>query len=208
MNSNLVEEKALEYVAKKIAKNNGDARAAIDVFSKALIVCKKSLSDEELACKKVDTPVLKLVHVLQALRNSGFKSHVEIIKGLPQKVQTVLCVASALHQVSNAWKDIRLSDLKQYCIEATNRGIIDEEMQSESFLSMVEQLEDAGLFCTGGVDEFTSRDQYCDYMEKTIRVGAQLEDVECAIEKSLLQNPIYQNIVDNVRKKSIDKNFS
>lgn len=207
-NSNLVEEKALEYATKKIAKNNGDARAVIDLFNKALLECKRSLSVEELDRMKVDTPVLKVVHVIKALRNIGIGSHVEIIQSLPQKVQTVLCVASALHQVSNGWKDISLSDLKRYCIEATNRGIIDDEMQSESFKGMVEQLEDAGLFCTGGVDEFTSRDQDCEFMDKSIRLGVQLEDVECAIEKSLLQNPIYQNIVGNIRKKGIDQNFS
>ena len=203
-----MEEKALEYATKKIAKNNGDARAVIDLFNKALLECKRSLSVEELDRMKVDTPVLKVVHVIKALRNIGIGSHVEIIQSLPQKVQTVLCVASALHQVSNGWKDISLSDLKRYCIEATNRGIIDDEMQSESFKGMVEQLEDAGLFCTGGVDEFTSRDQDCEFMDKSIRLGVQLEDVECAIEKSLLQNPIYQNIVGNIRKKGIDQNFS
>lgn len=208
VNGNLVEEKALEYVTKKIAKNNGDARVVIDTFSKAFVVCKESLSSEELACTKVDTPVLKVAHILKVLPTVGIGSHVEIIKGLPQKVQTVLCVASALHQISDSWRDIPLSDLKTYCMEATDRGLIDEEMQSESFQDMVGQLEDAGLICTGGMDEITSGDQYYDFMDKSIRVGAQLEDVECAIEKSLLQNPIYQKIVDNVKRKGIAQNFS
>ena len=104
---------ALDYAAAKIASYNGDARTMIGIISKALELCKKSLSVEELA-STVDKPVVKVMNMVKVLNTVGISSHVEIIKSLPSKVQTVLCVASALNQVNNTWKEICLYDLKKY----------------------------------------------------------------------------------------------
>ena len=189
---------ALDYAAAKIASYNGDARTMIGIISKALELCKKSLSVEELA-STVDKPVVKVMNMVKVLNTVGISSHVEIIKSLPSKVQTVLCVASALNQVNDTWKEICLHDLKKLCMRATKNGIIDEDMQSESFQGMVEQLEDAGLFASGELDGYYTT-SYDNFMDRTIRVGAQLEDVKAAVNKSLLQISMYQEIFDRVRR--------
>lgn len=204
-NKVLIEEKAIEYATKKISKSNGDARAVLDLFSKALQKCKMGLSQEMMNSTNVEEPVLKMVHVLQALRNAGVNlSIVDLIKSLPQKVKTLLCVASAINQVSDSWKDIPLAKLKSYCHRAVQHGLMDD-LSLESFTGMVQRLEDDGLFCTGQVDEFAFSSHYdVDFMERTIRVGAQLEDVECAIEETLLQNNFYKGIVENIKKMGIE----
>lgn len=199
-NKSLVEEKAIEYATKKISKNNGDARAVLDLFSKALNKCKLSLSKEQLESNDVQAPVLKMIHVLQALKNAGVNlNHVELIPTLPQKVKTVLCVASAINQVSDSWKEIPLALLKRFCFDAVGKGIMDD-LSFETFKGLVQHLEDTGLFCTGQIDELSCSNQYGEFMDRTIRVGAQLEDVECAVEETLLQNSFYRGIVEKVKK--------
>ncbi len=196
----LVEEKAIQYATKKISKNNGDARAVLDLFSKALNKCKLSLSKEQLESNDIQAPVLNMFHVLQALKNAGVNlTHVELIHTLPQKVKTVLCVASAINQVSDSWKDIPLSVLKRFCYEAVSKGIMDD-LSSESFQGFVQQLEDSGLFCTGQIDELSCSNQYVFFNDRTIRIGAQLEDVECAVEETLLQNSFYRGIVEKIKQ--------
>jgi Cdc6-like AAA superfamily ATPase len=202
----LAEDKAVIYAAKKVAAINGDARRILDLVSDALKQSKSFQSKEMLSSKNVDRPVLKMVHVMMAVKNDkGIVSYVDRINCLPPKAKAVLCVASAIHRQRKTWKNIKLSKLRDICMEVTNRGLIDEEMNTERFRELVETLEDAGLFASGGVDEFTSRDDGCDnFSGRTIRVGASLDDVEVALNQSLLKcsdgemdpNAKFKDIID------------
>lgn len=198
----LVADAAIQYASKKVAKQSGDVRKLLELFTNSFMECKGSLSRDQLISTVVDKPIVAPKHVVKAVKNSGLKSQADIIKSLPQKQKTVLCIASALNQVSDAWRDIPLSTLRDYSIEAAEHGVMDG-LTTEVFNEIILALEDSGLLCTGGVQEFNSSCEYDDPANKMIRVGAQLEEVEFAIQETLMENSFYKRLVEHVRQTDI-----
>ena len=196
-NVSIIDESVLRYVSRRIAKTSGDARRLLELMSSAVVKCKENLEDSLLDKKSDSIPVVKLKHVMKAMRDSGEMHHAQIIASLPQTAKVVLCVAMALSQVSPAWEVIQLSQLKKYCAEATRHNLM-EGVSIDALVDIVRNLEDAGLLKIGDDDDLFGN-FYVDPHQWPLRLGVQLDDVECAIGETLLQNKFYRNLVTYVR---------
>jgi len=102
-------------------------------------------------------PLVKLPHMMRAIREAMPMRHNDVIAGLPQAAKVVLCIAVSLSQVWGPTAELSISTLKKYCIEATYHAIMDElGVGHISFL--VEMLIDSGLLVAGNRDQFDPHD--------------------------------------------------
>ena len=191
----LVDDNAIRFLSRKIAKSKGDAREVIGIMHAAISNAIETVSPDILSKTVLDDPIIKMPHIMKAIRGAGNNSMVDTIKSLPQNAKVVLCIATSLGLVSSSWKTICMSNLKLFCGEATVHGLI-ESWSQEQFKEVVEQLADAGLII------YEESDEVIDYSgDQCVRVGAQLEDVELAMDHTLLHEAFYRNLVEYVKKK-------
>ncbi len=200
-NCELLDDRAIKFVSRRVAQESGDCRLVLDLMSKAIIKCKESLKADQLSEVGVHEAFVKLPHVMRAIKDSGQMPLVDIIHALPQHAKTVLCVYTALGQAGNDWKVITVRKLKSYCAMATENQIMDG-ISSEQFISLLRQLEDAGTI-KFETDDVANSYGYDDSGDQKIRLGVQLEDVECAIEKNLLEIPFYSRLVKHCKKELV-----
>ena len=69
-NISLVDEKAITFASRKIAKNKGDAREALQIMSDAISNAVKSIAPEILSKETDDSSscVVKISHVMKAIK--------------------------------------------------------------------------------------------------------------------------------------------
>ncbi|KAL7553128.1 hypothetical protein ACHAWF_016382 [Thalassiosira exigua] len=180
----VVDHRALQLISRKVASQSGDVRRALEVTSNACAICQEGLSEDQLnAVVKEDDPrlpLVKLPHMMRAIRQGMPVPHTEIIDGLPQAAKVVLCIALSLSQDRGPLAEISISTLKYYCIEATQQGTM-MDVEVGSVLGLVEMLVDAGLLVSGST-HFNPHD-----MDAKLKLGVQLDDVEIALGKTLLE---------------------
>ena len=197
----IIAEPALKMVSRKVAAGSGDARKALDMAAKAVRKCETDLSDEDHQKSGDDIiyPIVKLPHMMRSIREGMGMKHSESITALPQTAKIVLCVAVALSTVSPAWKVIKMKDLKKYCTEASRHGLM-ERINIEHLFDTVQMLSDSGLLLSG--DDVDLRYAACgmDIHEIPLMLGVQLDDVEIALEKTLLTEQFYKSMVEYVKK--------
>lgn len=197
---NTVEQKALELVSRKVAATHGDARKVLEIVSNAVGHCMDSLSEAELV-KEVsndDSPPVKIKHMMRAIRESNLIKYAEIIRKLPQLAKIVLCIAVAYGHVEGPNAEISLGYLRNLCQQATKYDLF-EDMDSGSICSLCEQLCDTGLLRVANNDSFDSSDT-----TTKLRIDVQLDDVECALEESLLNGThgeFYSRLMEFVQKR-------
>jgi len=197
----LVDEKAITFASRKIAKSKGDAREVLQIMGAAITNATNSLGSAKLSEKAVYSPVVKIAHVMKAIKGLGSNnSMVNIIDNLPKNAKVVLCIATALGQVSSAWKMICTSNLKKFCNEAFGNDII-QSWSQDQFHEVIEQLVDADLI------SYEKSDEVFDFLgDRCIKVGVQLEDVELAMNDTLLkEDNFYSKMVDFVSKSDINQ---
>eukprot|EP00978_Attheya_sp_CCMP212_P001355 scaffold2847_cov56-Attheya_sp.AAC.5 len=90
--TSIIDPQAVKFVAATVERNCGDARKAMEVMSEAVGKCMNSLSDEELAAGIIQEPIVKMCHVMQAVKESKLPLN-QKITGLPHAAKVVLCVA-------------------------------------------------------------------------------------------------------------------
>jgi len=196
----LVEGSVITYVSRKVARHCGDARRVLELMRSSIIKCKEDFDAKALEKCGVKESVVKLRHVMKAIRDSGMLPYAQIISSLPQSAKVVLCVAMALSQVSPGWRVIKLADLKYYCAEATRHNVM-EHISIDGLVDIVRNLEDSGVLKVGDTDDIFGN-FYADPSQWPLQLGVQLDDVECALGESLLQQPFYKSLVDYVRQQS------
>ena len=189
-------------IARRIASLNGDIRKALEITSKAVSKCADLLSEDMLSrviggddeC----LPLVKLPHMMRAIKEGMPMRHADIIRGLPQAAKVVLCISVSL---SKAWGRtvIGLSTLKKYCVEATHHSIMDE-VSTGIVHNLVEMLTDAGLLVAASSGQFSSS-----IYSPRIKLGVQLDDVEIALEESLLSKEgFYRSLYNFVMREYPD----
>jgi len=202
----LVERIAIAYVSKKVAKDTGDARYLLEIMSSAVTKCTSVMKNEELNKVGKNLPVIKLKHVMKALKDLGRTPYAAIIANLPQSQKVVLCIAMTLSQVSPAWRLITMSQLRTYCSQATQQSVLDE-LSIDSLVSVIRALEDAGLLKIGGGDIFVGHNGD-NPNEWLLSLGTQLEDVECALGETLLEKgSFYQRLCHYVREQNKNNHY-
>lgn len=202
LGKNVVDLKALQLISRRIAASSGDVRRALEITSKAVGNCSSLLSEEKLKMavedgenKECILPLVKLPHMMRAIREGMPTSHIEIIVGLPQAAKVILCIAVSLSQVWGPTAEISISQLKKYCAEATHHIFMDE-LGVGQISNLVQMLVDSGLLITGNSGHFSPQD-----VNIKLKIGVQLDDVEIALEKSLLnEGGFYRRLVDYVKR--------
>ena len=143
-------------------------------------------------------PLVKLPHMMRAIREAMPMRHTDVIAGLPQAAKVILCIAVSLSQVWGPTAEISVSTLKRYCVEATHHAIMDELGIGHVF-NLVGMLMDSGLLVAGNRGQFDPHD-----VNSKLMIGVQLDDVEIALEQSLLgEGGFYKSLVDYVKRECI-----
>ena len=200
LGKNVVDHKALQLISRRVAASSGDARRALELTANAVGKCADILTDEKLDMEvKHDDiecmPLVKLPHMMRAIREGMPMRHADVISGLPQAAKVILCIAVSLSQVWGPTAEISISILKKYCVEATHHAVMDE-LGVGRIMGLVEMLTDSGLLITDCVGGFSSHDA-----NAKLKIGVQLDDVEIALEESVLdEGSFYQSLVDYIKR--------
>ena len=202
LGKNIVDHKALQLISRRVAASSGDARRALEITSNAVGKCADLLSRDKLdmIVDRDDEcmPLVKLPHMMRAIREAMPVRHTDVIAGLPQAAKVILCIAVSLSQVWGPTAEISVSTLKRYCVEATHHAIMDELGIGHVF-NLVGMLMDSGLLVAGNRGQFDPHD-----VNSKLMIGVQLDDVEIALEQSLLgEGGFYKSLVDYVKRECI-----
>jgi cell division control protein 6 len=194
---NVIDPKAVEFIASKVAASCGDARQLLALTSSAVSKCQASLiSGKETTC---DKPIVTLKHMMLAVKDT-IQKWADIIDGLPQMAKIILCVAVTLTQAGPDWNVIRLGKLKNFCSAALREDLYDEDLSVDTFAGLVQQLFDAGLLLSGQVEPMdVSMHDYSSLYSMPIRLGVQLYDVESALEQTLGEQDFYRGLLQKIR---------
>ena len=122
--------------------------------------------------------------------------HEEIIRGLSQAAKVILCIAVSLGQVWGPTAAISIATMKKYAVQATQHSMLDGYSVGH-ISNLVEMLLDSGLLqpTLAGLFYFNANDH-----SSLLHLGVQLDDVEIALEKTLLEEPFYRSLVDFVKR--------
>ena len=195
-NKSLVDEKAVTFLSRKVGQNKGDARECLRIMNEVLVAAVSKLDEAALSSIEDSSALVKIPDIMKMLKNSGYNMFEQIQK-LPSNTKTVLCIATALSQVSEAWKVISVNTLQEYCAENYEHF---EGWSTQQFKDAIEMLEDGGMI--NKVDRDTDGNVGGNWYFK---LGVQLEDVNAAVEKSLLQEgTIYKRMFEYVKKNDIN----
>jgi len=186
-------------ISRRVAASSGDVRRALEIVSNAINKCADLLSEEKLSSVIGDDdeclPLVKLPHMMRAIREGMPQRHADIISGLPQAAKVVLCIAVSLSKAWGAEAVIGISTLKKYCVEATHHSIMDE-VSIGHVQNLVEMLTDAGLLVAASSGQYNQFDNGA-----KLKLGVQFDDVEIALEQSLLsQEGFYQSLYNFVQR--------
>jgi len=204
----IFEAPALELMSRRIAASSGDARRILEMAVKSIDHCSDALSEKEKksivvsdssfaedGTTKISLPLVKITHVMKVVREGNPKL-AETIQGQPRAAQVVLCVAVTLSHFMSAKTVITQGQLLEYCRASSRYGLL-EGVCSSDFSDIVKNLSDAGLLLLGD-DEGNSFSFDANHVP--IKIGVQLDDVECALETSLLAQPFYASVVQHVKE--------
>ena len=198
----VIDHKALQLISRRVAASSGDARRALEITSNAVSKCLDLLNGTGIDLDTKVTyndehhmPLVKLPHMMRAIRETMPMRHTDMISGLPQAAKVILCIAVSLSQVWGPTAKISISTLKKYCVEATHHALMDE-VGPGHIASLVEMLVDSGLLVIDISHNFNPNDA-----NSKLKIGVQLDDVEIALEESLLkEGGFYRSLVDYVKR--------
>lgn len=197
----VVDPKLIEFAASKVSASSGDARRVLEFVSKAIDKCREKLSrdrlDENFESFSEGQPVVKLPHIMAVIREVNTK-FTQLIDDLPTAAKTTLCIATTLARALDDCdaSTLTLGELKQYTMDAMKH----EYMSIDDFKNVLEMLVDSGLLKLTQKDTKLLRTESLVTLHHApIGLDLQLEDVESAIDKTLLQEPFYQGLVERVK---------
>lgn len=198
------DERALEFIGRKVSASSGDARRALELAANAVTKCIDSLTEKEKTKRaQEDAPIalVKVVHVMKAVRECSGGKIQDMIAAQTTSCKIVLCVAvqinRALFSISQKpFNKMKSGYLLDMCKCAASAGLM-ENLDPADFLDLLETLGDASLLMLG--PDFREQRQRGDARNIGIKVDVQLEDVECALEQLFDEQPFYSKIAENVK---------
>jgi Cdc6-like AAA superfamily ATPase len=191
----VVDRKSMEFIAAKVAASSGDVRRYLELVTSAIRRCLQTLPTSKLE-SSVTTPVVTIKDAMLAIRDSNLK-HKDIIEGLTTFEKVTLCAGVHLARKYNgtAFTMKQLKELTMECYGADN------DMELEDFKGVMERLQDNGLLLLPEEDRRRLRQGMSlpDLMHLPIKFDLQLEDVESAVEDTLMTEGFYQRLVERVK---------
>jgi Cdc6-like AAA superfamily ATPase len=190
----------IEFVASKVAATSGDARKFLDLVSRSVFTCKEKLTKSALG-SQMEKPVVKLPHAMMVIRETNTR-YKDLIESLPSYEKYTLCVGVNLSRALGSQK-LALGVLKSWCMEAFGLDPLLDSVSLEDFKGIIERLADNGLLRMTECDKGAlSAEPMGNLLRYPVRFDLQLEDVESALEETVMKEDFYKRIVDKV--KSID----
>ena len=172
-----MDEKAIEFIAKKVAGASGDARKFLEVLSRSISSAIEDMSEATLNALH-DKPVIKVPHLMKASNASTIK-YKELVESSPAHEKHILCICIHLSRTIGS-RPLTLAKLLWICQQV---GDVLELTSVSELKSILERLLDAGLL------KWSLRDD-------KIRFHAQLEDVESTVDEVLLNQNFYRSTLD------------
>ncbi|KAL3916194.1 MAG: hypothetical protein SGILL_005289, partial [Bacillariaceae sp.] len=191
----VVDRKAMEFVAAKVAATTGDARKYLDLISRAIIHCRDKMSNTKLS-EALVKPVVTIKDAMMAIRQTNTK-YKDIIDALTMVEKVTLCTGVHIARKFDG-KEVTMSDLRGIVIHCFG---IEYDLDIMEFKGVMERLIDSGLVVLP--EEQMRKIQRgmsgWDLGRWPLRFDLQLEDVESALDEFIEKEPWYKKIVDRVK---------
>jgi Cdc6-like AAA superfamily ATPase len=191
----VVDKKALDFVAAKVAASSGDARRYLELVTLAINRCLEHLPQTKMQ-SPLTKPVVTIRDMMLAIRETNFK-YKDVIEGLTTFEKVTLCAGTHLSRKFDG-KPLTMKSLMDLTMECYG---IHNDLDIEDFKGVMERLQDSGLLLLTEEDkrklkQGMSIQELCRCL---IRFEMQLEDVESAIDETLMKESFYQNLVERVK---------
>jgi hypothetical protein len=169
----------------------------LNLVASAVSIRYDASTDGQHKERGLDIPVVTIRDAMAAAK-ATVKTYVDRINGLPEMAKMVLCVAVTLccHSSSN----FTMQDLRKHCIEvAAHEGM--DKIDFDMFKQLVQQIVDQGLLLPNE-DETNDLGSSAVYavLDRPVHFGDQLQDVEIAIADTLEAKPIYNKLMDSIKR--------
>jgi len=189
----VVDKKAHVFIAAKIANSCGDARKYLDLVIKAVQNCLSKLS-LEIRDTVHTKPIVMIRDAMLAIRETNHSSK-KIIESLTSYEKMTLC--AGVHLARKLHSNVTtLGTLRKLTIEAFG---MDSDFSMEDFKGVIERLEDSGLLKLADTDRRglpgISSSSLVNY---PVKFDLQLEDVDSALENTVMKDNFYKRMVDRV----------
>jgi Cdc6-like AAA superfamily ATPase len=193
----VVDPKVVAYVASKVSATSGDARKCLSLVAKAIELCREKGPPAFLE-SIVLGPVVKMPHAMMAIRESNIRI-TDVIDALPAYQKYLLVVGVHLSRECRKTKPIQFGELKKRALAAFGfLPNLDSVITLEDFRGIMEKLVDAGLLKVDGFDYSTPIGVL---LTREVHFDLQLEDVESALEQTVLQEPFYKGMLHRLNSK-------
>ncbi|KAL3939909.1 MAG: hypothetical protein SGARI_001196 [Bacillariaceae sp.] len=191
----VVDKRAMEFVAAKVAASSGDARRYLELMTLAISRCKYGMTNEKLATL-LSTPVVSMKDAMMAIRETNTK-YKDIVAGLTTLEKVTLCAGVNLARKFDG-KGVPMKYLRDLILECFG---VEYDVDIVEFKEVIERLQDSGVLILeeDGVRALQQGMLTQELMRCPIRFDMQLEDVESALEDTLLKERFYQKLVDRVK---------
>jgi len=189
----VVDKKAHAFIAAKIANSCGDARKYLELVIKAVQNCLGKLS-LEIRDTVHTKPIVMIRDAMLAIRETNHSSK-KIIESLPTYEKMTLCAGVHLARKLRG-NPTTFGTLRMLTIEAFG---MDSDFSMEDFKGVIGRLEDSGLLKLAGTDRRglagISGSSLVNY---PVKFDLQLEDVDSALENTVMKDNFYKRMVDRV----------
>ena len=191
----VVDKKAMDFVAAKVASTTGDARRYLELITKAIIHYRNKTSNTTLSSTLIK-PVVTIRNAMMAIRQTNYK-HKDIIDGLCTVDKVTLCTGVHIARKLDG-EEVTVKDLRDIVVECFG---FEYDLDMMEFKGVLERLVDSGLLVLP--EEQKRKIQQGMYGHELMRCQLcfelQLEDVESALDESVMKEPFYQKIVERVK---------
>ena len=190
----VVHQKAHEFIAAKVANSSGDARQYLDLVQKAIIYCRRKMKLEQRAATHTK-PCVTIRDAMMAIRETNQKCK-ETIQSLTSYEKMILCAGVHLARKLGG-KPVQLGKLRKLVMYAFG---MEADVSLEEFKGIIERLVDNGLLQLQEREkqEFTSTAMF-NLLRYPVQFDLQLEDVDSALEDTLMKEDFYKRMVDKIQ---------
>jgi Cdc6-like AAA superfamily ATPase len=194
----VIAKNAHEFIAAKVSNSSGDARQYLDLVEKAVIFCKRKLSLEKLD-NDHSKPIVAIRDAMKAISETNHKSR-DIIRSLTSTEKMTLCAGVHLARKLGG-KPVELGKLRTLTMMAYG---LDSDLSLEDFKGVIERLQDNGLLKLNEKEKqaFTKTGM-CSLLRYPVQFDLQLEDVDSALEDTLMKEEFYKNMVERLRNAAV-----
>lgn len=194
----VVDKKAHEFIAAKVANSSGDARQYLELVEKAVIYCRRKLSPEKLETAYTK-PIVTIRDAMFSIRETNRKSK-DTIQSLTSIEKMTLCAGVHLARKLGG-KTVQMGKLRTLTMQAFG---MDTDVSLEEFKGVIERLQDAGLLQLNESERqaFTKTKMF-NLLRYPVQFDLQLEDVDSALEDTLMKEDFYKRMVERLKTISV-----